>query len=35
MFTSLISIEYARDADQIYGHSQLCVRLDVQRLLSC
>jgi len=33
-FTSLIALEYARDAHEINGHSQLCISLDVQRLLS-
>jgi len=33
--TSLITLEYARDAHEINGHSQLCIRLDVQRLLPC
>ena len=34
-FTSLIALEYARDAHEINGHSQLSIRLDVQRLLPC
>lgn len=33
-FTSLIALKYARDAHKVNGHSQFCIRLNVQRLLS-
>src|SRR5690348_3999314 len=33
--TALVAIEYSRHANQVQGHSELGIGLDVQGLLSC